>query len=385
MTTRSVLSTILVSALVACGGSSSADTDTDTEAGSGSSTGGSSATQSSATQSSATQSSAAATTAEPTTGTNTLGDSSTTSDEDAGSSTTGDDGPLVDPRTEGEHEVELIEVDIETKGGTNIPLTMYVPTSEGPHPVVIFLQGFLLGPDNYASYGEHIGSWGYVVIMPELPGSTQSGDRDATSELIDWVEGPGTLEGAVLGGRADPELLLLGGHSRGGKVSFLTATTDTRVDAVFGIDPVDTAGGPGTNPSPDNPSVAPELMPLVLAPMTIVGETVNATGGFMSCAPEAENFRQYFGAATAPAAAIEFVTANHMSFLDDPNCGFTCSACPAGTDEPSVTRRMTQGYMVAFAQWQLRGQDGYRDYLAGPFTQPDIDAGLVTVDTLNGY
>ena len=382
MTTRSVLSTILASTLMACGGSSSADTDTDTDGDSGSSTGGTSAT----TPTSATQTSSGPTTAEPTTSTNTLGDESTTSDDDASSSSsTGEDGPLVDPRTEGEHEVELIEVDIETEGGTSIPLTMYVPTSDGPHPVVIFLQGFLLGPDNYASYGEHLGSWGYVVIMPELPGNTQSGDRDATSELIDWVAGPGTLEGAVLGGRADPELLLLGGHSRGGKVSFLTATTDTRVDAVFGIDPVDTAGGPGTNPSPDNPSVAPELMPLVLAPMTIVGETVNATGGFMSCAPEAENFRQYFGAATAPAAAIEFLTANHMSFLDDPNCGLACSACTAGTDEPWVTRRMTQGYMVAFAQWQLRGQDGYRDYLAGPFTQPDIDAGLVTVDTAGGY
>lgn len=385
MTTRAVLSTIFASTLLACGGTSSADsgTDTDTEGETDASTGDASAT----TPTSATQSSSGSTTAGPTAGTDdTLDDSSTTSGEDESSgSSTGGEGPLVDPRTEGEHEVELIETEIETAGGTTIPLTMYVPTSDGPHPVVMFLQGFLLGPDNYASYGQHLGSWGYVVIMPELPGGTQSGDRDATTELIDWLVGPGTLDGAVLGGRADPEQLLLSGHSRGGKVSFLTATTDSRVDAVFGIDPVDTAGGPGTNPSPDNPSVAPELMPLVIAPMTIVGETVNATGGFMSCAPEDENFRQYFGAATAPAAAIEFVTANHMSFLDDPNCGFTCSACPAGTDEPAVTRRMTQGYMVAFAQWQLRGQDGYRDYLAGPFVQPDIDSGLVTVDTLNGY
>lgn len=383
MITRSALSTIFASSLLACGGTTSADTDgdTDTDGSSGSSTAGTSAT----TPTSASETSSAATTAPPTTSTATVGESSSTSDgEGSGSSSTGGE-PLVDPRIEGEHEVELIETDIETPGGTSIPLTMYVPTSEGPHPVVVFLQGFLLGPDDYASYGEHIGSWGYVVIMPELPGDTQSGDRDATSELLDWLEGPGTLDGAVLGGRADPELLMLGGHSRGGKVSLLTATTDTRVDAVFGIDPVDTAGGPGTNPSPDNPSVAPELMPLVLAPITIVGETVNASGGFMSCAPEAENFRQYFGAATAPAVAIEFLTANHMSFLDDPNCGFVCSACTAGTDEPSVTRRMTQGYMVAFAQWQLRGRDGYRDYLAGPFTQPDIDAGLVTVDTLNGY
>lgn len=300
-------------------------------------------------------------------------------------STTGDDGPLIDPRVEGDHDVELIQLDIQTESGTTIPLTMHVPTSEGPHPVVVMLAGFLLGPSDYTSYGEHLGSWGYVVIMPQLPGGTQSADRDAVVGLLDWLEGPGTTGGAVLDGRADPESLMLGGHSRGGKISFLTATADARPDAIFGIDPVDSAGGPGAQPGPDNPSVAPELMPLVLAPMTIVGETTNATGGFMSCAPQDENFQQYFGAATAPAASIEFLTANHMSFLDNPNCGFTCSACPSGTDDPSVTRRMTQGYMVAFAEWQLRGRAGYREYLVGDFTQPDIDGGLVTIDTLNGY
>lgn len=298
--------------------------------------------------------------------------------------TTGE-GPLIDPRVGGEHGVEVIDVDIPTEAGTTIPLTMHVPTSEGPHPVVVLLAGFLLGPSDYTSYGEHLGSWGYVVLMPELPGGTQSADRDAVVGLLDWLEGPGTLDGAVLGGRADPERLMLGGHSRGGKISFLTATADPRPDAIFGIDPVDSAGGPGAQPGPDNPSVAPELMPLVLAPMTIVGETTNATGGLMSCAPQDENFQQYFAAASAPAVAIEFLAANHMSFLDNPNCGFTCSVCPAGTDDPSVTRRMTQGYMVAFAQWQLRGQEGYRAYLAGDFAQPDIDSGLVTIDTINGY
>jgi len=329
--------------------------------------------------------SAGASTSGPTTAADSTTGPSTTGDETGDDTETTGGGPLLDPRAEGEHEVEVIEVDIETDDGTTIPSTIHLPTTGGPFPVVLLMPGFLLGPDDYASYGQHLGTWGYVVIQPELPGGTQAGDRDAVIGLLDWLEGPGTLEGAVLGGRADAELLMLSGHSRGGKIAFLTAASDGRADAVFGIDPVDSAGGPGSQPGPDNPSVAPELMPLVVAPMTIVGETVNATGGFMSCAPADENFQQFFGAATAPAASIEFLTANHMSFLDNPNCGLACSACPAGTDDPAVTRRMTQGYMVAFAQWQLRGQDGYREYLAGDFTQPDIDAGLVTVDAINGY
>lgn len=302
-----------------------------------------------------------------------------------GGGSTGTGEPLVDPRATGPHEVEMLELDIETPGGLSMAVTVHLPTDGGPYPVVVLLAGFLLGSEDYASYGSHLGSWGYTVVMPELPGGDQSDDRDAVVELLDWLEGPGALEGAALGGRADASSLMLSGHSRGGKIAFLTATADARADAIFAIDPVDTAGGPGSMPSPQNPSVAPELMPLVLAPMAIVGETVNASGTFMACAPEDENFRQFFAAASAPAAAIEFLTANHMSFLDNPNCGLTCSACPSGTDDPAVTRRMTQGYMVAFAQWQLDGVQGYRDFLVGPFTQPDVDAGLVTIDTIGGF
>ncbi len=368
--------------LVACGGSTAADTDTDTD-GTGSTTSGPE-TSSPSTEASMTD---PGTDSSPDPGT----DPSTTDPTSADSSSSGGGEPLTDPRVAGEEEVERIEVDFEAEDGTSIPLVIYAPTGQGPYPVVGLLHGFMLGPEDYGSYGEHIGSWGYVVVLPQMPGSAlspvdQVQERDWVREVLDWIDGPANLEGAVLDARADLELLAMSGHSRGGKIAFLTSVTDSRIDAIFAIDPVDTAGGPGARPSPDNPSVAPELMPSVVAPMTIVGETVNATGGIGgACAPAADNFEQYFGAATAPAAAIEFLTANHMSFIDDQNCGLTCTACPSGTDEPSVTRRMTQGYMVAFFEWQLRGRAGYRDYLAGPFTQPDVDAGLVSVETANGY
>ena len=45
---------------------------------------------------------------------------------------------------------------------------------------------------------------------------------------------------------------------------------------------------------------------------------------------------------------IDFIGASHMSFLDNPNCGLDCSVCPAGTDDPTTTRILTQGFMVAF-------------------------------------
>ena len=69
----------------------------------------------------------------------------------------------------------------------------------------------------------------------------------------------------------------LAGHSLRGKISKLTATEDARPNAIFGIDPVDAAGGPGSQPSEAFPSVTPELMPRITVPLGLVGETTNAS------------------------------------------------------------------------------------------------------------
>ena len=127
---------------------------------------------------------------------------------------------------------------------------------------------------------------------------------------------------------------MLAGHSLGGKISLLTAARDARPVGVFAIDPVDTAGGPGSRPSEANPSVAPELMPDITVPVGVIGETTNATctGLFCQpCAPADENFQRYVDAATGPLWMAEVAGANHMSFLDNPDCGFTCSACGDGS------------------------------------------------------
>lgn len=312
-------------------------------------------------------------------------------DADASSSSGEPPPPVSDPREPGDEEVVTSTFAFVAADGTSIPLTLYTPAGAGPYPTIGFHHGFQLGPANYVSYGQHLASWGYVVIMPQMPGSLFSPTdhvqlRAYMIEIFDWAAGGGNIAGGPLDGKADPELVGIAGHSLGGKISFLTATTDPRIDAVFGIDPVDTPGGPGAQPSEQNPSVTPELMPLVVAPVGIVGETVNATGGLGgACAPADDNFHQYFINTTSSAVEIEFLTANHMSFLDDVNCGVSCSACPAGSDDPATTRRMTHGYMVAFFELQLRGIEGFRDHLVGPLTQPDLDAGLVAIESSNGF
>jgi len=296
---------------------------------------------------------------------------------------------VTDPGTVGPTGWDQSSVSIDINGET-IPLTVYVPRTAGSHPAVVFTHGFMLAPSDYASYGEHLASWDYVVVMPKLPGDvlsqkTHRALADLLIGVLDWIDTAAADQGSLLGGLVDTARIGLAGHSMGGKLSLLVAAGDDRPKAVFGVDPVDTGSPLGGDPA-DYPSVTPELMPQISAPLALLGETVNGSAGLgQACAPADNNFQQYYAAAESPAIQIEVVGANHMSFLDDPNCGFTCSVCPAGSDDPTVTRTLTQRYMTAFFETRLRGDARYGIYLTGAPMQADIDAGLVLVEDKNGF
>lgn len=299
--------------------------------------------------------------------------------------------PTSDPAEQGPLTVETVSYTLELSGGfwgTDLPLTIYLPQGTGPYPVVIFHHGFQLKPEDYASYGQHLAQWGIIVVMPEMPGGVLGLGapnhvelKGYLSAVIDWAiadAGAGTV--GTLKGRANGQAIGLAGHSMGGKISVFLATQDSRPRAVFTIDAVDAAGGPVPLSEEDYPSVAPEMMATLAIPSVFLGETTNATcEGFLcqACAPEAENFHQYFLAAPAPSIEIEVVGANHMSFLDDPNCGITCSVCSEGSDDATVTRHLTQTYMTAFFLMHLTNQPAYANWLTGASMQADVDAGLV--------
>jgi chlorophyllase len=278
--------------------------------------------------------------------------------------------------------------------GKSIPIEIYLPDGGGPFPMVLFLHGFQLSAKDYASYGKHLASWGYVVVAPTMPsgllgigGPTHVELKQYLAGLLDWAQQDATAGTSVLEHKANVESVGLAGHSMGGKISLLLATEDPRVDAVFGIDPVDSSGPIPMSPQ-SYPSVTPELMPKIKAPLALLGETLNGTcSGFLCqpCAPEADNFHQYYLYAQSPAIEIEVKGANHMSFLDNPNCGLACSVCQAGTDDPATTRMLTRRYMTAFFNVLLKGQTGYDQFLSGDGMQADEAAGLVASQVKNGF
>jgi pimeloyl-ACP methyl ester carboxylesterase len=272
---------------------------------------------------------------------------------------------------------------------TSIGLTLFTPNGLTSRPVVIFTHGFQLAASDYDTLAEHLASWGYVVILPDLGGgftATHVQQRDKLVKVLDWVVAGADAASGPLAGVADKAKIVMAGHSMGGKLSFLVAADDPRPVAIFGVDPVDAAGGPIAMDPASFPSVTPERMGDIDVPFMVVGETKNGSGGLIGtpCAPAADNFHQYFANATGPAAEIEFLGAFHMSWLDDPGC-LVCFACDKGTADDDTVKALTSRYFVAFLEGVVEGKTEYLAWTTGAAMQPDVAAGYVKTDTKNGF
>ena len=94
------------------------------------------------------------------------------------------------------------------------------------------------------------------------------------------------------------------GHSFGGKLALLEAATDSRIRAIATLDPVD-GSGPVLNNPVLYPSVTPELMPEIHAPLLFVGaELGGLSDRLIPCAPTADNYQRFYEAANSPAVEI---------------------------------------------------------------------------------
>lgn len=287
--------------------------------------------------------------------------------------------PSNTPINEGNFDVNVENTTISLPTA-DIDLHTFYPTSTGEFPIVVFHHGFQLSAENYLSYGQHLASWGFVVVMPSIENSlwdpyTHAELGTLSSEIIDNLS-----NNTLISQKGNLDKIALAGHSLGGKIAMYHASFDDRISAVFAVDPVDSAGGPFNSVGEDFPSVTPELMGDISIPIGLVGELTNATcSGFCQpCAPEEDNFVQYYTHATSSAIQIEIIGANHMSFLDDPNCGFTCDVCTAGTDDPEMSRKLTQKYMVAFLYHSMMNGSQFDDFLFGTWMEEDTEAGLVS-------
>ena len=292
------------------------------------------------------------------------GDAATADAPSSTDAATAPDGGLADPNADGPFAYS--ERDATTKiaaTGDTVAIHVVYPNAAGPFPVVVLAHGFQLPPAQYYGYLTRLASFGYVALTVDFPTSLAGNDNPKQAQDlvggIDWAKADATI-----GSKVDATNAGLSGHSLGGKLALLGASLDARVKASFVLDPVDSGGPSGCNA----PScvVVKSLMPGLSIPTGFLGETTDATGSFMACAPAADNFTTFYAQAKTPSLQITAVGANHMSFLDDVStCGLTCGFCKAATAPNAQVNGMARALMVAFYERHLRGNVAYDSYLNG--------------------
>jgi pimeloyl-ACP methyl ester carboxylesterase len=213
----------------------------------------------------------------------------------------------------------------------------------------------------YASYARHLATWGFVSVLTDYADTGFFADHqklaDDVTAAIDW---------ALVELDVDATKIAAVGHSLGGKISVFAATQDARIAAVVGWDPVDS----------NNPSVVPQKMATMTAALAVIGETTNASGGGMPCAPAADNFAQFYAAASGPAIKITVNGADHMDWVDDPSCGF-CGFCSPGTADAEIARAVSRRVNVAWLRRQLLSDAAMDPWLDSP---PELGDGLVAIE-----
>jgi hypothetical protein len=110
-------------------------------------------------------------------------------------------------------------------------------------------------------------------------------------------------------------------------------------------------------------------------PVGVMGETNNAAGGFMPCAPAAQSYQTIYDGLAAASWATEwtFTGADHMDFTDDGG-GVTGGFCTDGPGDDAQIRRDVHTLAVAFLRRHLRGETAMDAWLTGP----SVPAGITT-------
>jgi hypothetical protein len=251
-------------------------------------------------------------------------------------------------------------------GGISLNVTVLMPTTPRPHPVVSFSCGLSQTATGYLPYGERLASHGIATLITDDPGVlTNTGDIvPAAVYLVDtWL--PATYAGQV-----DMTKVGLGGHSRGGAVSLLAAELGLagKVVAWFGLDPVD-------NEFLMAPTeYARTLLPQLAIPTGYLGASVVS-----NCAPATDDYQVLYPLSPSPSVLLVGQGAGHVDFESPAGC-VGCTLCtPSGTADPSVVLAYALRYFTAFFARELLGDASVGPAFEGAGAPADVAAGLVTV------
>ncbi|CAG7861748.1 unnamed protein product [Brassica rapa] len=249
-------------------------------------------------------------------------------------------------------------------------LLVATPVEEGEYPVVMLLHGYLLYNSFYSQLMLHVSSHGFIVIAPQLysiAGPDTMDEIKSTVEIIDWLSAG---LNHFLPPQVTPNLskLALSGHSRGGKTAFAVAlkkfgySSDLKISALIGIDPVD-GMGKGKQTPPPVLTYEPNSFDLDKMHVLVIGSGLGEISPnllFPPCAPPGVNHRDFFQECQGPAWHFVAKDYGHLDMLDDDTEGIRGKIshylCKNG-EERRPMRRFVGGSIVAFLMAYLEGDD----------------------------
>lgn len=257
----------------------------------------------------------------------------------------------LDYDTTGIYQVAVRTVDIPTlPGGSTSNMSnskIYYPSDGGsavapgavPCPIVVFGHGFFIGIDQYASYGQHLASWGYVVVVPTIsnpfPTPSHYGRAIDMKAAAKYTAGLDTVAGDIFYNKLDRWTWAFAGHSMGGSIACLAADTLKMLDT---LKCVVSFSGPQSSPATHPQHIA--------QPLLIMEGTED------QIAPWDEVYNDFYRYGTQPASFAVIDGANHSQFTDSWTSPFGDGTA---TISRGLQRRYARRHLIAWLERYLKG------------------------------
>ncbi|WP_067814622.1 alpha/beta fold hydrolase [Nocardia inohanensis] len=206
----------------------------------------------------------------------------------------------------------------QTRVGSDAATVWYPAHADHRLPIALMLPGANMRSEYYARFASAVADYGFIVVIPEryaMPGYSLPNEESVT-EVLTWAREQTADPSSPLRTLADPETLVVAGHSYGGATALYAAADRCQPPFCFGLSyhhppQLKAIVGHGTNTTIGNfvDAVAVQGIPVLY---------INGTDDTISEPAEAhESFASLTG---APAAEfVNLLGANHFGLADQDN------------------------------------------------------------------
>jgi hypothetical protein len=278
---------------------------------------------------------------------------------------TGSDVGIDTPQVGGDYDSDGpipydVHVEHLSTAGHNFDVTVYMPSTPGPHPAVGLSCGSTQTAAGYVPYGKRLASHGIAAVIEDVSRS-RTDRHPAERGLCRRCLMPSLAGKIDLRRSASPvtpaaaRSAARGGRGLKGKV-------------------VAWSGRSGRQPVRDDAAFARDTLPSIGITTTFLGAQVTS-----NCAPAADSYPTLYPLTPSPSVLIIGVGAGHTQ-LETADACTACTLCsPSGTADSNTVLAYAVRYFTAFFARELQGDASVGPTLDGAGAQTDVAAGRVTI------